>query len=118
MTKAEVDGVMKFAAQSFANDGESQDKATGLAIRAALLSPNFLFRLEQDPHPDGSGKVYQLTEYQLASRLSYFLWSAMPDETLFAQAKAGTLRQNLDAEVARMLKDPKAISLTKDFMGQ
>ena len=118
VTKAEVDGVMKFAAQSFANDGESQDKATGLAIRAALLSPNFLFRLEQDPHPDGSGKVYQLTEYQLASRLSYFLWSTMPDEALFAQAKAGTLRQNLDAEVARMLKDPKAISLTKDFMGQ
>ena len=118
VTKAEVDGVMKFAAQSFANDGESQDKATSLAIRAALMSPNFLFRLEQDPHPDGSGKVYPLTEYQLASRLSYFLWSTMPDEALFAQAKAGTLRQNLDAEVARMLKDPKAISLTKDFMGQ
>jgi len=118
VTKAEVDGVMKFAAQSFANDGESQDKATGLAIRAALLSPNFLFRLEQDPHPDGNGKVYPLTEYQLASRLSYFLWSTMPDEALFAQAKAGTLRANLDAEVARMLKDPKAISLTKDFMGQ
>jgi hypothetical protein len=118
VTKAEVDGVMKFAAQSFANDGESQDKATGLAIRAALLSPNFLFRLEQDPHPDGSGKVYQLTEYQLASRLSYFLWSTMPDDELFAQAKAGTLRQNLDAQIARMLKDPKAISLTKDFMGQ
>ncbi len=118
VTKAEVDGVMKFAAQSFANDGESQDKATGLAIRAALLSPNFLFRLEQDPHPDGSGKVYPLTEFQLASRLSYFLWSTMPDEALFAQAKAGSLRANLDAEVARMLKDPKAISLTKDFMGQ
>jgi mono/diheme cytochrome c family protein len=118
VTKEEVDGVMKFAALSFANDGESQDKATGLTIRAALLSPNFLFRLEQDPHPDGTGKVYQLTEYQLASRLSYFLWSTMPDEALFAQAKAGTLRQNLDAEVARMLKDPKAISLTKDFMGQ
>jgi len=118
VTKAEVDGVMKFAAQSFANDGESQDKATGLAIRAALMSPNFLFRLEQDPHPDGSGKVYPLTEYQLATRLSYFLWSTMPDDELFAQAKAGTLRQNLDAQIARMLKDPKAISLTKDFMGQ
>ncbi len=118
VTKEEVDAVMKFAALSFANDGESQDKATGLTIRAALMSPNFLFRLEQDPHPDGTGKVYPLTEFQLASRLSYFLWSTMPDEALFAQAKAGTLRQNLDAEVARMLKDPKAISLTKDFMGQ
>jgi mono/diheme cytochrome c family protein len=118
VTKEEVDGVMKFAALSFANDGESQDKATGLAIRAALLSPNFLFRLEQDPHPDGTGKVYALTEYQLASRLSYFLWSRMPDDALFAEAKAGTLRQNLDAEIKRMLRDPKAISLTQDFMGQ
>jgi len=118
VTRDEVDGIMKFAALSFANDGESQDKATGLAIRAALLSPNFLFRLEQDPHPDGTGKVYGLTEYQLASRLSYFLWSTMPDDELFAQAKAGTLRQNLDAQVSRMLKDPKAISLTRDFMGQ
>jgi cytochrome c5 len=118
VTKAEVDGIMKFAALSFANDGESQDKATGLAIRAALLSPNFLFRLEQDPRPDGSGRVYALTDYQLASRLSYFLWSTMPDDALFAQAKAGTLRSNLDAEIQRMLKDPKAISLTRDFMGQ
>ena len=118
VTKEEVDGVMKFAALSFAHAGESMSEATALAIRASLMSPNFLFRLEQDPHADGSGKVYQLTEYQLASRLSYFLWSTMPDDDLFAQAKAGTLRQNLDAQVTRMLKDPKSISLTKDFMGQ
>jgi cytochrome c5 len=118
VTDAEIDGIMKFADLSFAQAGESSSEATALAIRAALMSPNFLFRLEQDPHPDGSGKVYPLTEYQLASRLSYFLWSTMPDDELFAQAKAGTLRQNLDAQVARMLKDPKAISLTKDFMGQ
>jgi len=118
VTKEEVDGVMKFAALSFAHAGESMSEATALAIRASLMSPNFLFRLEQDPHADGSGKVYQLSEYQLASRLSYFLWSTMPDDELFAQAKAGTLRQNLDAQIARMLKDPKAISLTKDFMGQ
>jgi len=118
VTKEEVDGVMKFAALSFAHAGESMSEATALAIRAALMSPNFLFRLEEDPQADGSGKVYALTEYQLASRLSYFLWSTMPDNELFAQAKAGTLRQNLDAQIARMLKDPKAISLTKDFMGQ
>jgi hypothetical protein len=94
------------------------DHGEQLAMRAALMSPNFLFRMERDPAPDGTGKVYQLTEWQLASRLSYFLWSTMPDDALFAQAKAGTLRQNLDSEVARMLKDPKSISLTKDFMGQ
>lgn len=118
VTKEEVDGIMKFAALSFTHAGESISEATALAIRASLLSPNFLFRLEQDPQADGSGKVYALTEYQLASRLSYFLWSTMPDDDLFAQAKAGTLRQNLDAQVTRMLKDPKAISLTRDFLGQ
>ena len=118
VTKEEVDGIMKFAALSFAHAGESMSEATALAIRASLLSPNFLFRLEQDPHPDGTGKVYALTEPQLASRLSYFLWSTMPDDALFAQANAGTLRQNLDAQIARMLQDPKAVSLTKDFMGQ
>ena len=118
VTDAEIDGIMKFADLSFAHAGESSSEATALAIRAALLSPNFLFRLEQDPRADGTGKVYQLTEFQLASRLSYFLWSTMPDDALFAEAKAGTLRQNLDAQIARMLKDPKAASLTNDFMGQ
>ncbi len=118
VTKEEIDGVMKFAAISFANDGESQNKATGLTMRAALLSPNFLFRLEQDPAPDGSGKVYALTEPQLASRLSYFLWSTMPDDALMKQAADGTLRQNLGPQITRMLQDPKAISLTNDFLGQ
>ena len=118
VSKDEVDGIMKFAALAFAHDGESFDKATGLAIRAALMSPNFLFRLEQDPSADGSGKVYALTEHQLASRLSYFLWATMPDTALRAQADAGTLRRNLNTEVTRMLKDPKAVSLTRDFMGQ
>jgi len=118
VTPQEVDGIMKFAALAFAHDGESFDKATGLTMRAALMSPNFLFRMEQDPTSDGSGKVYALTEPQLASRLSYFLWSTMPDEALAAKAKAGTLRQTLDAEVTRMLQDPKAVSLTADFLGQ
>jgi len=118
VTKEEVDQVMKFAALSFTHDGESFDKATALVIRAALMSPEFLFRMERDPTADGSGKVFQLNEYQLASRLSYFLWSTMPDDALFAEAKAGTLRKNLRAQVARMLKDPKSESLTRDFLGQ
>jgi mono/diheme cytochrome c family protein len=118
VTKREIDELMKFAALSFAHAGESFDQATGLSARAAMMSPEFLFRVERDPNPDGTGKVFEITEYQLASRLSYFLWSTMPDEELFKAAKAGTLRANLDAHLARMLKDPKAISLTKDFMGQ
>ncbi len=118
VTKDEADGMMKFVAMGFAHEGESKTKALSLAIRAALMSPNFLFRMEQDPTADGSGKVYALTEPQLASRLSYFLWSTMPDDALAAKAKAGTLRQTLYAEVTRMLQDPKAVSLTADFLGQ
>jgi len=118
VTKDEVDGMMKFVALGFAHDGESKTKALALAIRATLMSPNFIFRLEQDPAPDGSGKVYALTEHQLASRLSYFLWSTMPDAALTQQADDGTLRQNLGPQITRMLADPKAISLTNDFLGQ
>src|SRR5205085_11840831 len=83
VSKEEIDGLMKFAALSFAHAGESTDEATALAIRAALMSPEFLFRMERDPHPDGTGKVFEITEYQLASRLSYFLWNTMPDDDLF-----------------------------------
>jgi hypothetical protein len=87
-------------------------------MRAALMSPNFLFRMEADPKPDGTNKIFELTEHQLASRLSYFLWSTMPDDALFAAANENRLRANLDGELRRMLKDPKATSLIKDFMGQ
>ena len=118
VTEGEIEDLMRFAALSFTHNGESRNAANALAMRAALLSPEFLFRLERDPNPDGTGKVYELTEYQLASRLSYFLWSSMPDDSLFIAARDGTLRSNLDVHVQRMLQDPKAISLTKDFVGQ
>jgi Protein of unknown function (DUF1592)/Protein of unknown function (DUF1588)/Protein of unknown function (DUF1585)/Protein of unknown function (DUF1587)/Protein of unknown function (DUF1595) len=118
VSKEEIDGLMRFAALSFTHDGESFDKASGLAMRAALMSPEFLFRLERNPDPNGAGKVFEITEFQLATRLSYFLWSSMPDDELYGCAKAGKLRENLAAQIARMLKDPKAISLTKDFLGQ
>ena len=118
VSKREIDELMKFAALSFAHAGESFDQATGLAARAALMSPEFLFRMERDPNPDGTGKVFEITEYQLASRLSYFLWSTMPDRGAVQSGERSTLRADLDAQIARMLKDPKAISLTKDFMGQ
>lgn len=118
VSREEIDGLMKFAALSFAHAGESFDQATGLAIRAALMSPEFLFRMERDPKPDGTGKVFEITEYQLATRLSYFLWSTMPDDALYVAARDRQLRATLDKQVTRMLQDPKAISLTKDFLGQ
>jgi len=118
VTSEEIDELMRFAALSFAHDGESQDAASALAFRAALLSPEFLFRAERDPNPDGTGKVYELTEYQLASRLSYFLWSSMPDDSLYMAARDGTLRSDLESHLRRMLSHPRANSLTKDFLGQ
>lgn len=118
VSRQEIDELMKFAALSFAHAGESFDQATGLAIRAALMSPEFLFRIERDPSADGTGKVFEVTEYQLASRLSYFLWSTMPDDELFVAARDNKLRATLDQQIERMLQDAKAISLTKDFVGQ
>jgi mono/diheme cytochrome c family protein len=126
VSEAELNAVMKFADLSVSKGGLSgaatlnlvMDRAVQLAIRAAVMSPNFLFRMERNAEADGKGAIFALNDYQLASRLSYFLWSSMPDDALFAQAKAGTLKQNLEAEVARMLKDPKGISMTKDFLGQ
>lgn len=93
------------------HNGESFEKGIQLAIEAALCSPNFLFRPE--PGPD-------LDDYALASRLSYFLWSSMPDDALFALAAKGKLRDPavLVAQAKRMLADPKAAALAENFAGQ
>jgi hypothetical protein len=84
-----------------------------------LLSPHFLFRVEQDPSPTAKD-VHRLNAYELASRLSYYLWSSMPDDALFASAKSGELLTDagLTSQVARMLSDGKAKALVTDFAGQ
>src|SRR5690606_15591948 len=69
VSEAEIDQVMEMADLAIQHNAGSINAATGLAIRAALLSPEFLFRVERDPNPDGTGKVFEITEYQLASRL-------------------------------------------------
>ncbi len=89
-----------------------------VVLQAVLASPNFLFRVEADPQPREKGNVHTLNDYELASRLSYFLWSSMPDDELFALAAKGKLRANLDAQVDRMLKSPKAQALVSNFAGQ
>lgn len=82
------------------------------------MSPNFLFRIERDPV--GGAGAYRLNDYELASRLSYFLWSSMPDDELLRAAGRGTLRQPgiLEAQVRRMLDDPKAGALADNFAAQ
>jgi hypothetical protein len=84
------------------------------ALTAILASPYFLYRIEGG---DSTGGAYTLTDLELASRLSFFLWSSIPDDELLAAATRGELSQpaKLDAQVRRMLADPKAKSLSKDF---
>ena len=84
----------------------------------ALLMPDFLYRTETPP--EGNDDVRDLTGYELANRLSYFLWSSMPDATLFSLAKSGALLNSatLNAQVIRMLADPKADSLAEELTKQ
>src|SRR5207249_10168729 len=88
-----------------------------LAMKAVLVSPAFLFKLEQRSEKPG---IYPLSQYELASRLSYFLWSTMPDEELNNLAAQGRLHdvQVLAAQVERMLDDPKSRTFTGTFIGQ
>ena len=98
--------------------GEKFDDALKLPLKAVLCSPHFLFRVEDDPKPPATSRP--LSDHEFATRLSYFLWSSMPDDELGKLADAGTVRKPevLKAQVLRMLKDPKARSLTDDFAGQ
>ncbi len=97
--------------------GEKWEAAIQFAMQAALCSPKFLFRVELDSQPQ-SPQVRPLDEFQLASRLSYFLWSSMPDDTLFDLAEKKQLAANLDAQVERMLADPRSSSLVENFAMQ
>jgi len=88
-------------------------------FKAVLLSPNFLFRIEEDRAAAGSRKPYRVSDYELASRLSFFLWASIPDPELIAAAQ-GKLSDPavLDAQVRRMLADPKAKALSEEFATQ
>ena len=115
-TKNEIEAVAKIVEQSVAG-GRKWEGGMQLALTAVLCSPKFLFRVELDSLPRYPN-AHPIDEYQLASRLSYFLWSTMPDEDLLALAAKNQLTPNLEAQVRRMLKDPKAESLTKNFAMQ
>ncbi len=88
------------------------------AIEAVLVSPRFIYRAEFQPGPDDPQSVHPLDEFALASRLSYFLWSSLPDEKLLALAEEGRLREELRAQVDRMLQDEKSSRLVDNFVGQ
>lgn len=115
---AEVDRLMALAA-SEALAGGSPEEQLKLALRGALTSAHFMYRVELDPDPT-SPVPHPLSSYELASRLSYFLWSSMPDDELFATAAQGSLQDDavLGQQVTRMLADPKGVAMAEVFAGQ
>jgi mono/diheme cytochrome c family protein len=108
---------------SFYKEGRSEgsfDKGIRTAIQRILTSPDFLFRVEQQPKDAAADAPYRVSDLTLASRLSFFLWSSIPDETLIALAAAGRLHDPavLAQQTKRMLADPKAAALVDNFAGQ
>jgi len=105
---------------AFYRDGrELRDFDTGIqyALARILVDPMFIFRFETEPEGIKAGENYALQPYELASRLSFFIWSSIPDEELLASAKSGALadRQVQEQQIQRMLRDPKADALVKNF---
>ncbi len=102
------------------NEGGTFDSGIEAAIQLILASPEFLFRFEPDPAALAPGAVYRVNDLELASRLSFFLWSSIPDEQLLNLATLGKLHEPavLEAQVKRMLADPKSKALVDNFADQ
>lgn len=101
--------------------GDSFETGMQLGLQAVLVSPYFLFKVEASPDPSaGPEAVRKLNDFELAARLSYFLWSTLPDEELFQLAAKNQLRtgDNLERQVRRMLADPRSQALVENFAGQ
>jgi mono/diheme cytochrome c family protein len=98
------------------NQGDSFERGIQLAVQAILVSPHFLFKVEKD-RKDAS-EPFPISEHELATRLSYFLWSSCPDDELARLADRGGLRRELGPQVRRMLKDGKVRALGENFAGQ
>ena len=100
--------------------GESTEAGLKLALQAMLISPDFLYLPVINPSPDVAASTVELSPYELAARLSFFLWSTIPDAELFAKARSGEIKnpEVLKAQTLRMLKDPRAKTLATTFMSQ
>lgn len=117
VSDAEVSALLQLV-EKVRTAGETYESALKAALRAILISPNFLYMVEKAP---AAGAVAPVSDHELATRLSYFLWSSMPDAALSAAADSGALTKDpakLGGEVRRMLEDPKSAGLIHDFGGQ
>ena len=118
-TPPEVERLVALAGKVRA-DGGRFEEGIQVAMQAILVSPHFLFKVETPKQTDAQGQMPLVNQYELATRISYFLWSSMPDDELLLLAHRGQLRDSgrLLDKVARMLKDPRANRFVKNFAGQ
>ena len=118
ITDADVEMLLGFFESGRANG--DFDAGIEMALRRILVSPDFLFRRERDPDDIVPGTAYAISDVELASRLSFFLWSSIPDDELLALAESGELRspEILEQQVRRMLADARAKALVDNFGGQ
>ena len=119
-TDADVGTLLRFYRAGRDDVGGTFERGIQEALTRLLVSPHFLFRTERDPESATASSVYRISDYELASRLSFFLWSSIPDQALLDAAERGALSdpEALAAQVRRMLADPRAAALTKNFGGQ
>ena len=119
VTAADLDTLLDFF-DSGRESGGDFDAGVQLALERMLVDPDFLLRMERDPAGAAPGAPYRLSDVEIASRLSFFLWGSIPDDALLDAAEAGRLSDPavLDAQVRRMLADPRARSLVDDFAMQ
>jgi mono/diheme cytochrome c family protein len=118
VTPADIEAPMSFYKR--ARQSGSFDDGIRAGVARVLSSPNFLYRIEKDPAGEQAGAAHPVSEIELASRLSFFLWSSIPDEKLLDLAEAGRLRQPevFTAQVHRMIQDERADALVENFTGQ
>ena len=117
---AEIDTTSLMTFYNVGRANGSFESGIEFALRAILVDPEFLFRVEADPVAVESGDPYHISDLELASRLSFFLWSSIPDDELLDLAERNELREGgvLAAQVDRMLSDPKSAALVDNFSGQ
>ncbi|HWB85404.1 MAG TPA: DUF1592 domain-containing protein [Bryobacteraceae bacterium] len=119
VTPAEVASLMKFVTLA-KTQHQSPEQGIQLALEAILVSPEFLFKIEHDAKPTDPAAIHHISDVELASRLSYFLWSSMPDDELLSLAETNKLHDPavLNAQVKRMLADDRSSAFAANFAGQ
>ncbi len=113
-----IDRIAVLAKTAYTAPGQTFEAGIGRAMVAVLVSPRFLFRAESVSSASAGQRFPLVDEYALAARLSYFLWSTMPDDELMQLADRGELRADLSEQVKRMVKDPRSKALSANFAGQ